>query len=100
LSNPLPIIRPGVCYIAQAATDTRCYTMAGQVPSVRFAFTYRCQDWCVCVCEFLLKHAVRILFGTDLVADIDMYGLNLPDPVLRQIHRDNSLGLLRGVGAR
>lgn len=72
--------------------------------------------------EFFLKHADRILFGTDLVPSIEMYrlhfrfletsdeyfeypshasrqgrwniyGLHLPDDVLRKIYRENALRL-------
>jgi len=71
---------------------------------------------------FFLKHADRILFGTDLVPTIEMYrlhfrfletadeyfeypshasrqgrwniyGLHLPDDVLRKIYRENALRL-------
>jgi predicted TIM-barrel fold metal-dependent hydrolase len=74
---------------------------------------------------FFLKHADRILFGTDLVPSIEMYrlhfrfletadeyfeypshasrqgrwniyGLHLPDDVLRKIYRENALCLLNG----
>lgn len=74
---------------------------------------------------FFIKHADRILFGTDLVPSIEMYrlhfrfletadeyfeypshasrqgrwniyGLHLPDDVLRKIYRDNALRLLSG----
>ena len=73
--------------------------------------------------EFFLKHSHRILFGTDLVPDASMYrlhfrfletadeyfeypshasrqgrwniyGLFLPDDVLRRVYRENALGLL------
>jgi predicted TIM-barrel fold metal-dependent hydrolase len=76
--------------------------------------------------DFFLKHADRILFGTDLVPSIEMYrlhfrfletadeyfeypshasrqgrwniyGLHLPDEVLRKIYRENALRLLNGV---
>lgn len=72
--------------------------------------------------EFFLKHADRILFGTDLVPSIEMYrlhfrfletsdeyfeypshasrqgrwniyGLHLPDDVLRKVYRENALSL-------
>jgi predicted TIM-barrel fold metal-dependent hydrolase len=72
--------------------------------------------------EFFLKHADRILFGTDLVPSIEMYrlhfrfletsdeyfeypshasrqgrwniyGLHLPDDVLRKVYRENALRL-------
>ncbi|MGB7152113.1 MAG: amidohydrolase family protein [Terriglobales bacterium] len=75
--------------------------------------------------NFFVKHADRILFGTDLVPTIEMYrlhfrfletadeyfaypshasrqgrwniyGLYLPDNVLRKVYRDNALRLLRG----
>jgi predicted TIM-barrel fold metal-dependent hydrolase len=75
--------------------------------------------------EFFLKHADRILFGTDLVPEEEMYrlyfrfletadeyfdypshasrqgrwqiyGLRLPDEVLRRVYRDNALRLLGG----
>ncbi len=75
--------------------------------------------------EFLIKHADRVLFGTDLVPDEEMYrlhfrfletadeyfdypshasrqgrwqiyGVDLPDEVLKQIYRDNALKVLRG----
>ncbi|HSZ62783.1 MAG TPA: amidohydrolase family protein [Terriglobales bacterium] len=75
--------------------------------------------------NFFLKHADRILFGTDLVPSIEMYrlhfrfletddeyfeypshasrqgrwniyGLHLPDDVLRKIYRENALRLLGG----
>jgi predicted TIM-barrel fold metal-dependent hydrolase len=75
--------------------------------------------------DFFLKHADRILFGTDLVPEIEMYrlhfrfletadeyfeypshasrqgrwniyGLHLPDEVLRKIYRENALRLLSG----
>lgn len=75
--------------------------------------------------NFFVKHADRILFGTDLVPTIEMYrlhfrfletadeyfaypshasrqgrwniyGLYLPDDVLRKVYRDNALRLLRG----
>jgi predicted TIM-barrel fold metal-dependent hydrolase len=74
---------------------------------------------------FFLKHADRILFGTDLVPSIEMYrlhfrfletadeyfeypshasrqgrwniyGLHLPDDVLRKIYRENALRLFNG----
>ena len=74
--------------------------------------------------EFFLKYADRILFGTDLIPDVNMYrlhfrfletrdeyfeypshasrqgrwniyGLFLPDDVLRRIYRENALALLR-----
>jgi predicted TIM-barrel fold metal-dependent hydrolase len=74
--------------------------------------------------EFFLKYADRILFGSDLIPDIEMYrlyfrfletrdeyfeypshasrqgrwniyGLFLPDNVLRRVYRDNALRLLR-----
>lgn len=73
--------------------------------------------------EFFIKYADRILFGTDLVPETEMYrlhyrfletadeyfdypshisrqgrwqiyGINLPDDVLRKIYRDNALKLL------
>ncbi|HKQ05424.1 MAG TPA: amidohydrolase family protein [Blastocatellia bacterium] len=73
--------------------------------------------------EFFLKHARRILFGTDLIPEVEMYrlhyrfletrdeyfdypshasrqgrwkiyGLHLPDEVLRLIYRENALRLL------
>lgn len=73
--------------------------------------------------EFFLKHSDRILFGTDLIPDINMYrlhyrfletrdeyfeypshasrqgrwniyGLFLPDDVLRKVYRENALRLL------
>jgi predicted TIM-barrel fold metal-dependent hydrolase len=73
--------------------------------------------------EFFIKHADRILFGTDLVPEVEMYrlhfrfletadeyfdypshasrqgrwkiyGLRLPDDVLRKVYRENALGLL------
>jgi predicted TIM-barrel fold metal-dependent hydrolase len=72
--------------------------------------------------DFFLKHADRILFGTDLVPAIEMYrlhfrfletsdeyfeypshasrqgrwniyGLHLPDDVLRKVYRENALRL-------
>ncbi|MGB7070399.1 MAG: amidohydrolase family protein [Pyrinomonadaceae bacterium] len=75
--------------------------------------------------EFFLKHADRILFGTDLVPDEEMYrlhfrfletrdeyfdypshasrqgrwqiyGIDLPDDVLRKVYRENALRLLTG----
>ena len=75
--------------------------------------------------EFFLRHPDRILFGTDLVPEEEMYrlyfrfletadeyfdypshasrqgrwqiyGLRLPDEVLRRVYRDNALGLLGG----
>jgi predicted TIM-barrel fold metal-dependent hydrolase len=75
--------------------------------------------------DFFVKHADRILFGTDLVPSIEMYrlhfrfletadeyfeypshasrqgrwniyGLHLPDDVLRKIYRENALRLLSG----
>ena len=75
--------------------------------------------------EFFLKHPDRILFGTDLVPEEEMYrlyfrfletadeyfdypshasrqgrwqiyGLRLPDDVLRRVYRDNALALLGG----
>ena len=75
--------------------------------------------------EFFLRHADRILFGTDLVPEEEMYrlyfrlletadeyfdypshasrqgrwqvyGLRLPDDVLRRVYRDNALRLLGG----
>lgn len=74
--------------------------------------------------EFFLKHSDRILFGTDLVPEVEMYrlhfrfletadeyfeypshasrqgrwniyGLFLPDEVLRNVYRENALRLLR-----
>jgi predicted TIM-barrel fold metal-dependent hydrolase len=74
--------------------------------------------------EFFIKHADRILFGTDLVPAEEMYrlhfrfletsdeyfdypshasrqgrwkiyGLGLPDDVLRRVYRDNALQLLK-----
>ena len=74
--------------------------------------------------EFFLKYADRILFGTDLLPDVTMYrlhfrfletrdeyfeypshasrqgrwniyGLFLPDDVLRRVYRENALALLR-----
>jgi predicted TIM-barrel fold metal-dependent hydrolase len=74
--------------------------------------------------EFFIKHAGRIIFGTDLVPEEEMYrlhfrfletgdeyfdypshasrqgrwkiyGLSLPDDVLRQVYRDNALQLLK-----
>jgi len=79
--------------------------------------------------EFLLKYADRILFGADLVPDVEMYrlhyrfletadeyfeypshasrqgrwniyGLNLPPDVLQKIYRENALRLLKGTGLR
>jgi predicted TIM-barrel fold metal-dependent hydrolase len=76
--------------------------------------------------EFFLKHADRILFGTDLVPEAEMYrlhfrfletadeyfdypshasrqgrwriyGLHLPDEVLRKVYRENALRLLKGA---
>jgi predicted TIM-barrel fold metal-dependent hydrolase len=73
--------------------------------------------------EFFLKHAERILFGTDLIPEVEMYrlhyrfletadeyfdypshasrqgrwkiyGLHLPDEVLRRVYRENALRLL------
>ena len=73
--------------------------------------------------EFFLKHARRILFGTDLIPEVEMYrlhyrfletsdeyfdypshasrqgrwkiyGLHLPDEVLRLVYRENALRLL------
>ena len=73
--------------------------------------------------EFLIKYADRVIFGTDLLPDVDMYrlhfrflesadehfeypshasrqgrwniyGLFLPDDVLRKIYRENALKLL------
>lgn len=73
--------------------------------------------------EFFIKHASRILFGTDLIPEVEMYrlhfrfletadeyfdypshasrqgrwkiyGLDLPDDVLRQVYRENALRLL------
>jgi predicted TIM-barrel fold metal-dependent hydrolase len=75
--------------------------------------------------DFFLKHADRILFGTDLVPSVEMYrlhfrfletadeyfeypshasrqgrwniyGLRLPDEVLRKIYRENALRLFSG----
>jgi predicted TIM-barrel fold metal-dependent hydrolase len=75
--------------------------------------------------EFFLRFADRILFGTDLLPDAEMYrgyfrfletadeyfdypshasrqgrwsiyGLHLPDGVLRKVYRENALRLLRG----
>lgn len=75
--------------------------------------------------DFFLKHADRILFGTDLVPSIEMYrlhfrfletadeyfeypshasrqgrwniyGLHLPDDVLRKIYRENALRVFNG----
>ncbi len=72
---------------------------------------------------FFLRHAERILFGTDLVPDVEMYrlhfrfletadeyfdypshasrqgrwqiyGLHLPDDVLKKVYRDNALKIL------
>jgi predicted TIM-barrel fold metal-dependent hydrolase len=74
--------------------------------------------------EFILKHADRILFGTDLVPEVEMYrlhfrfletadeyfdypshasrqgrwkiyGVHLPDQVLRRVYRENALRLLK-----
>jgi predicted TIM-barrel fold metal-dependent hydrolase len=74
--------------------------------------------------EFFLRYADRILFGTDLIPDISMYrlhyrfletsdeyfeypshasrqgrwniyGLNLPDPVLEKVYRGNALRLMQ-----
>ena len=74
--------------------------------------------------EFILKHADRILFGTDLVPDVEMYrlhfrfletadeyfdypshasrqgrwkiyGVHLPDQILRRVYRENALRLLK-----
>lgn len=74
--------------------------------------------------EFILEHADRILFGTDLVPEVEMYrlhfrfletadeyfdypshasrqgrwkiyGVHLPDQVLRQVYRENALRLLK-----
>ena len=74
--------------------------------------------------EFFIKYASRILFGTDLVPDAEMYrlhwrfletadeyfdypshasrqgrwqiyGLRLPDDTLRKVYRGNALKLLR-----
>jgi predicted TIM-barrel fold metal-dependent hydrolase len=74
--------------------------------------------------EFFLKYADRILFGTDLVPEVEMYrlhfrfletadeyfdypshasrqgrwkiyGLHLPDEVLRRVYRENALRLLK-----
>jgi predicted TIM-barrel fold metal-dependent hydrolase len=76
--------------------------------------------------EFFIRHADRILFGTDLVPDEGMYrlhfrfletadeyfeypshasrqgrwqiyGLDLPDEVLRRVYRENALRLLDGA---
>jgi predicted TIM-barrel fold metal-dependent hydrolase len=76
--------------------------------------------------DFFLKHADRILFGTDLLPEIEMYrlhyrfletadeyfaypshasrqgrwmiyGISLPDDVLRKIYRENALRLLPGT---
>ena len=75
--------------------------------------------------EFMVKYADRILFGTDLIPDIDMYrlyfrfletadqyfeypshasrqgrwniyGIFLPEDVLRKVYRENALKLLGG----
>jgi predicted TIM-barrel fold metal-dependent hydrolase len=75
--------------------------------------------------EFMVKYADRILFGTDLIPDIDMYrlyyrfletadqyfeypshasrqgrwniyGIFLPEDVLRKVYRENALKLLSG----
>jgi predicted TIM-barrel fold metal-dependent hydrolase len=77
--------------------------------------------------RFFLRFADRILFGSDLVPDVDMYrlyyrfletedeyfeypshasrqgrwhiyGVNLPDEVLRKVYRDNALKLLTPFG--
>jgi predicted TIM-barrel fold metal-dependent hydrolase len=74
--------------------------------------------------EFFLKYSDRILFGTDLVPEIEMYrlhfrfletadeyfdypshasrqgrwkiyGLNLPDEVLRKVYRENAMRLIK-----
>jgi predicted TIM-barrel fold metal-dependent hydrolase len=74
--------------------------------------------------EFFIRHADRILFGTDLVSEVEMYrlhfrfletadeyfdypshasrqgrwkiyGLRLPDEVLRKVYRENALRLLK-----
>jgi len=74
--------------------------------------------------EFFIQHADRILFGTDLVPELEMYrlhfrfletadeyfdypshasrqgrwkiyGLHLPDEVLRRVYRENALELLK-----
>jgi predicted TIM-barrel fold metal-dependent hydrolase len=79
--------------------------------------------------DFFLKYADRILFGTDLVPEVEMYrlhyrffetsdeyfeypshasrqgrwniyGLKLPDHVLQKIYRENALGLLKGLPGR
>jgi predicted TIM-barrel fold metal-dependent hydrolase len=79
--------------------------------------------------NFFLKHADRILFGTDLIPGIEMYrlhfrfletadeyfeypshasrqgrwniyGLHLPDEILRKIYRENALRLLNRDRAR
>ncbi len=75
--------------------------------------------------EFMVKYADRVLFGTDLIPDIEMYrlyyrfletadqyfeypshasrqgrwniyGIFLPDDVLRKVYRENALKLLSG----
>jgi predicted TIM-barrel fold metal-dependent hydrolase len=79
--------------------------------------------------QFLLKYADRILFGTDLLPDVEMYrlhyrfletadeyfeypshasrqgrwniyGLNLPPDVLQKTYRENALRMLKGAGLR
>jgi predicted TIM-barrel fold metal-dependent hydrolase len=79
--------------------------------------------------QFLLEYADRIVFGTDLVPEVEMYrlhyrfletadeyfeypshasrqgrwniyGLNLPPDVLQKIYRENALRLLKGAGLR
>lgn len=79
--------------------------------------------------EFLIRYADRILFGTDLLPDVEMYrlhyrfletsdeyfeypshasrqgrwniyGLHLPDDVLYKLYRGNALALLTGLGRR
>lgn len=76
--------------------------------------------------EFFLRYANRILFGADLVPNVEMYrlyyrfletsdeyfeypthasgqgrwriyGINLPESVLRKVYRDNALGLLSNL---
>ena len=76
--------------------------------------------------KFFLRFADRILFGADLVPDVEMYrlyyrfletddeyfeypthasgqgrwsiyGLQLPEDVLKKVYRDNALGLLRNL---
>ncbi|HYA64831.1 MAG TPA: amidohydrolase family protein [Candidatus Sulfotelmatobacter sp.] len=101
-------------------------------PNLHIDFSARCAELGrqpYAAREFFLKYADRILFGTDLIPEVNMYrlhyrflethdeyfeypshasrqgrwniyGLFLPDDVLRKVYRENALRLLPSAGRR